>query len=97
MTGTLKFNFSKSIFVKLFNLFWSKRQSVRLSNSAMISGCPSARFAASPSSLNVCDNSGGPGLLELAYKWGGARLKVVGQKEGILSKNLYFEEILVKF
>ena len=36
------------------------------------------------------------GLLELAYKWG-ARSKVGGQKEGILSKNLYFEGILVKF
>ena len=73
MTWTQKFNLRESIFMKLFNLFWSKRQSVRLSNSAMISSCPSARFAASPSSLNVCDNSGGPGLLELAYKWGGKK------------------------
>ena len=36
------------------------------------------------------------GLLELTYKWGG-KVQSGGQREGILSKNVHFEGILVKF
>ena len=36
------------------------------------------------------------GLLELAYKWGG-KVQSGGQREGILSKNLHFDGILMKF
>ena len=36
------------------------------------------------------------GLLELTYKWEG-KVQSGGQKDGILSKNPYFEGILVKF